>query len=405
MTHEFENMLYLFGCGALGKEPKTEYCENLSEIRNKALRQEVWDIVYSAIRKKIEEGDVKVPEDVFLRLENLFIANIASNIRRVEFSLSTVRKIMAEKINCCVLKGVSVASLYAMPETRISSDTDILINEKDEEKVCEILKDLGYTVEERAKHDHHRKAYHKTGGLFEVHVKLHSEGTREHILDGKVEYTEEYVLNENGIYTMGIDDGLMYLSAHLIKHLINDGTGIRQIMDLLLYMKKYENRIDWDRYDTLMKELKYDKLIATVKGIGVKYLGMEFSDAITEGDGFAALLDDMENGGIFGMGEAGRKQFFINYTKLRSGKNALEHSIYRVTKGENSAFRVIFPTLNTMGKHFSYVRKCSLLLPIAWIHRIIKLSLKQVGIIKEKEEILTITDRRMNLIKKLGMID
>ncbi len=405
MTRDFENMLYLFGCGALGKEPKTEYCENLSQIRTKALKQEAWDVVYAAIRGKIEKGEITVSEDVFIRLENLFMANVAANMRRVGFNLSTVKKLMAEGIRCCVLKGVTIASLYAVPETRISSDMDILIDKKDEDKVCEILKTLGYTVEERSKYDHHRKTHHKIGGLFEVHVMLHSEGTREHILDGKVEYTEEYVLNENGIYTMSVNDGLMYLSAHLIKHLINDGIGIRQIMDLLLYMKKYENEIDWDKYNELIKELKYDKLIAVVKGIGVKYLGLEFEDAMTEGDGFCDLLEDMECGGLFGMDEAERSRFFNVYTKRRSGKNALEHSVYRITKGENNAFRTIFPSLEGMKKRFSYVEKCPVLLPVAWIHRIIKLTLVHVGISKGKEEVSLINSRKMNLIEKLGMID
>ena len=405
MTQAFENMLRLFGCGALGKEPETEYCEELSQIRNKALKQEVWDVVYAAVRGKIEKGEVAVPEDVFMQLEKIFMANVATNMRRVEFNLSTVKKLMEEGIRCCVLKGVTVAALYAVPETRISSDMDILIDEKDEEKVCEILKTSGYTVEERAKYDHHRKTHHKIGGLFEVHVKLHSEGTREHILDGKVEYTEDYALNENGIYTMSVNDGLIYLSAHLIKHLINDGIGIRQVMDLLLYMKKYDNEIDWDRYNELMKELRYDKLIAAVKGIGVKYLGMEFEDAMTEGDGFCELLEDMECGGLFGMSDAENSQFFNLYTKRRSGNNALEHSIYRIIKGENNAFRMILPSLKGMKKRFSYVEKCPALLPVAWIHRIIKLSLQQLGMLKQKEGVSSINNRKMKMIEKLGMID
>lgn len=405
MTRNFENMLHLFGCGALGKEPKNEYCENLSQVRNKALKQEVWDVVYAAVRSKIEKGEVAVPEDAFMRLENLFIANVASNMRRVEFNLSTVKKLMADGIRCCVLKGIAVASLYSVPETRISSDMDILIDLKDEEKVCEILKSLGYTVEERSKHDHHRKAHHKTGGLFEVHVKLHSEGTREHILDGKVEYTEDYIMNENGIYTMGINDGLIYLSAHLIKHLINDGMGIRQVMDLLLYMKKHKNEIDWNKYDALMKELRYDKLIAVVKGIGVKYLGLEFENVITDGEGFNELLEDMECGGLFGMSDTESSQFFHLYTKRRSGNNALEHSVYRITKGENSAFRMLFPSLKGMKKRFSYVEKCPVLLPVAWIHRIVKLSLQHLGICKEKEGVMLINNRKMKMIEKLGMID
>jgi hypothetical protein len=137
----------------------------------------------------------------------------------------------------------------------------------------------------------------------------------------------------------------------------------------------------------------------------VKYLGLEFEDAITEGEGFCELLEDMECGGLFGMSDAENSQFFELYTKRRSGNNALEHSVYRITKGENNAFRMIFPSLEGMKKRFSYVKKFPVLLPVAWVHRIIKLALMQFGITKRSEGVSLINSRKMNLIEKLGMID
>ena len=404
MTQEFENMLYLFGAAATGKEIDTQRCVNLSKIRELALSQEVWDVVYSGVREKIASGEVAVPPEIYQRLEKTFVSNVALNIRRVEFNLNTLRKLQNEGIKCCVLKGITVARLYAMPEVRISSDMDILIELQDEEETTRILRDLGYECENRAKYDHHMKARHEIGGLLEVHVALHRVATNDIILDDEIRYEEEFMLLDNGIYSMSVNDALIFLSAHLIKHLINDATGMRQMMDLLLYMKEYESQIDWERYNSLMKKLGYEKLISVIKGIGVRYFGMEFDGAITSGNGMEELLEDCEIGGVFGITEKDRKQFFLFFVKNRSGHNNVQDSLYRLTKSEKSTSSMLFPTLSSMKKRFHYVEKFPILLPIGWAHRIVELILRQMGIIKEDEKKSALIQRRMKMVEKLGML-
>ncbi len=403
MTQDFKNMLYLFGCGATGKPIDVKYCENLSKIRDIALSQEVWDVVYAGIRTKIEDSSVAIPAEVYAKLEQSFISNVALNIRRIEFNLGTIRELESAGIRCCVLKGITVARLYAMPETRISSDMDVLIESQNEAEAVTILTGLGYECEERSKYDHHIKAYHKIGGLFEVHVALHSVATSDIILDDEVHYEDEFMLLEDGIYSLSVNDSLMYLSAHLIKHLINDATGIRQMMDLLLYMKAYEKQIDWTRYNSLMEKLGYDTLINVIKGIGVRFFGMEFEDAITEGHGLEELLEDCEIGGVFGVNEDERSRFYELFTQRRSGNSNIKHAMLKLTKSERSAFGMLFPSYKSMKERFVYVKKCPILLPIGWIHRIIEIVLKQMGIMKDKKENLTVNQRRMQMVEKLGM--
>lgn len=403
MTREFENMLYLFGAAATGKNIDIKNCENLSKIRELALSQGVWDVIYGAVREKLASGEVSVPPEVYVKLEKTFMSNVALNIRKVEFNMNTLRKLEENGVKCCVLKGTTVARLYSMPETRISSDMDIVIDEENEEKTAEILKSLGYACETRAKHDHHMKAYHKIGGLLEVHVALHSVPTNDILLDDEIRYKEDFILLDDGIHTLGVNDGLIYLSAHLIKHLINDATGVRQMMDLLLYMKAYEKEIEWEKYYSLMKKLGYDTLIAVVKGIGVKYFGMELDGAITEGSGMEELLEDCEIGGAFGKDEKEREQFYHLYVQKKAGNTNLGHSLYRLTRSERSVIRMLFPKFKEMKKRFRYVNKFPILLPVGWIHRIIELILKQLGIIKQKEEISTVCQRRMEMVEKLGM--
>ncbi len=404
MTQEFENMLYLFGAAATGQEVDTQRCVNLSKIRELALSQEVWDVVYSGVREKIASGEVAVPPEIYQWLEKTFVSNVALNIRRVEFNLNTLRKLQSKGIKCCVLKGITVARLYAMPEARISSDMDILIELQDEEETTRILRDLGYDCENRAKYDHHMKARHEIGGLLEVHVALHSVATNDIILDDEIRYEEEFMLLDEGIYSMSVNDSLIFLSAHLIKHLINDATGVRQMMDLLLYMKEYESQIDWERYNSLMKKLGYERLISVIKGIGVRYFGMEFDGAITSGSGMEELLEDCEIGGVFGITEKDRKQFYHIFVQRRSGNTNMKHVIFRLTKSEKSTSSLLFPTLSSMRKRFSYIEKYPILLPVGWLHRIIEILLKQMGIVKLEDKRSDVHKRRMKMVEKLGMI-
>ena len=404
MTREFENMLYLFGAAATGKEINTEYCNNLSKIRELAVSQEIWDVIYAGIRPQIESGSVRIPQEVYAELEQRLMTNVALNIRRIEFNLGTIRELEKSGIKCCVLKGITISRFYKMPETRISSDMDILIDKENESKAVEILTALGYECESRSKYDHHIKAHHKIGGLLEVHVALHSVATSDIILDDEVRYEEEFMLLEDDIYSLSVNDSLTYLSAHLIKHLINDATGIRQMMDLLLYMKAYENKINWEKYNSLMAKLGYDNLIRVIKGIGVRFFGMEFADAITEGHGLEELLEDCEIGGVFGVNEDERQQFYELFTQRRSGNGNLKHSMLKLTKSENGAFRMLFPKYKSMKERFSYVGKCPILLPVGWIHRIVEIILKQIGIVPEKKENSAVNQRRMEMVEKLGML-
>lgn len=144
-------------------------------------------------------------------------------------------------MRCCIMKGAVVAELYEQPECRISGDTDIYINPDDEDKAVEILKENGYSISERTKNDHHLKARHPIGGLFEVHVRVYSKISEDIVFGGQITYSDKYdkiTINGNEYHVMSVDDELMYLTAHYIKHLVNGGCGIRQVMDLLLYIEK-----------------------------------------------------------------------------------------------------------------------------------------------------------------------
>ena len=395
MTQDFENMLYLFGAGARGIEIKLDGKPNIESIRKLAIEQGIWTVIFPELDKICDVS----------KYQSEFFATVSSGIRRKEFTLGIIKKLEAAGIKCCLLKGAAVGGLYADPERRISSDTDILINPYDEEKLRQILTENGYTVEIRAKNDHHLKAYHKIGGLLEAHVMLHSKTTSQILFDGLEIYNEQWrKININGqeFYTLGINDGLIYLTAHYIKHLVNSGGGVRQMMDLLLYIEKNKAQIDFDRYSLLLEKLRYNKLIDIVKSIGAKYFGFDYkieNEALMN-----KILTDTEEGGIFGFSSDNRQNFYKKYCEVRTNMSKYHYILFFEMNKEQGFFDSLFPSADKLISEYGYkYAKNKILIPLAYVNRFADIIIRRIRN-KGREQKNIASEERMKLMKDLGMI-
>ena len=389
MTKSFEQLLYLFGASSLGKDVSFDEKLNIEEIRNFALQQGIWPTIYNKLYNLCDVSEYA----------NEVLSMTIKSIRQIEFTFNILRAIEENGIEFCLLKGDSVARFYNKPESRISGDADILINPKDERKLSEILSQKGYKVSPRKQNDHHFKAHHPLGGLLEVHVRLYSYVTEKIIFDGLSINNEPYMEINNGkrkYKTLGINDGLMYLTAHYIKHLVNSGGGIRQMMDLLLYIENYKREIDFDNYFNLLKKLKYEKLIRIVMSIGAKYFGFDYE--ITDEELVDRILTDTQEGGIFGHSAEKRDNFYNEYCKKRENSSR----VYMFLKKESG--HNFFPTKQSLINDYGYkYARFTLLIPIAWIHRYIDVILgtrKPEVVAKDTVEF----KERTQLMQDLGMI-
>lgn len=397
MTNHFKNMLYLFAASSRGIKAQIEGELNIEEIRRLSMEQGIWTLVYPELAKICDASKYQME----------FFSLVSKGISQKEFTLNIIKKIEEAGIPCCLLKGVTVAGLYNDPECRISGDTDILINPEDEEKLKKVLMELGYGVEDRAKNEHHLSAYHKSGGLLEAHVMLYSKVTAKIIFNDIKVYSEPWTkMNINGYdyNILGINDGLMHLTVHYISHLTNEGGGVRQMMDLLLYMEKYRDVIDFEHYYELMKELSYDKLLDVIKTVGVKYFGFGYEAKYEkEAD---RLLEDSEKGGIFGFSTDARRGFSKAYCERRTTLSKYQHMMYMSLNSESSIFDKFFPKekvlVNIYGIKYA---KHKWLLPIAWGHRAFIVAINKLVKKKNprKDESSEFKDR-MQLMRDLNMI-
>lgn len=174
------------------------------------------------------------------------------------------------------------------------------------------------------------------------------------------------------------------------------------MMDLLLYMKKYEDKIDFDKYNKLLKELKYDKLISSVKSIGTKYFGMDFD---TFSDEYAEiLLADCEKCGLFGSSSEYSTNVNNVFYKRRNVVSSFKLKLLYYFKSEHTIFKRIFPNQKTLIKMGYKYAKNKVLIPFAWIHKLFDFCLKRN---KVRNEVLNtdVHNERIETMKKLSIID
>lgn len=394
MTQEFRDMLYLIGAEVSGKEYNPDHKLNIEGILRAAAVQGVRTLVFPQLEKRCPDECAKYTP--------AFWGEIGSGIRRNAFQLKTLSELKKKGIRVCLIKGIAAAATYPHPEYRISSDTDILIDEKDEAAVLTFLKENGYSVEpRRSKNEHHTKARHPIGGLLEVHVQLYSIPTQKMILSGMELYGEEYKIesfDECEVYTLGTNDALMYLTAHYLKHLVDEGGGVRQMLDLLLYMKKYESEIDFEKYNSAMQALGYEKLIDVVKAVGAMYWGMDFPKEhrkLCE-----ELLTDSEEYGLFGHNSGGKNGFFTVYCERRGGK--MKNEAVQFFGGERSRMRRLFPKAQGLIERGYKHADNKLLYPFCCIHRLFDKSFEMIFGKKKREN--PQVEKRIDMMKELGMI-
>lgn len=395
MTEAFKDMLYLLGGGVCGYDVSAEGAD-MEQVRRKAKEQGVWQMVYKAAAKT---ADVS-------RWKSEYLLTVGRSTAKTEFTIGMIKKLEDAGIRCCLLKGAAAARFYNVPDLRISADTDILIDPRDEKRIEKLLKDNGYTVTPRSRSGHHLSARHPVGGLLEAHVRAYSDLSAEIVFNGRVKYSTDYekaVIYGKELHVMNPNDELTYLTAHYIKHLVNGGCGIRQILDILIYMDKNRANIDFDRYYTLMKELRYDKLIDIIKTIGAKYFRFDYP--IKHKELAEKLLTDIENGGTFGFLADDRANFSELYCARRKSWSKKRTTLYMWFKSENTIFEKLFPNRNGMLIRGYAYAKSPLLLPIAWAHRFYDLRFHPDKNRSGANPDLEKTEKRLEMMREFGMID
>lgn len=291
-------------------------------------------------------------------------------------SLTALFSLFEKKgIKACVIKGNAVGRFYALPECRDSADTDILIDKASEERVYEIMSEQGCQVVPRTPYSHHGTCTSSELGTVEIHVSLFFEMLNKVLfknIDESVLIKEEpvQVCEDNFSYsTLGYTDHYIFLALHMIQHFIRSGTSIRQVCDILIYAEKCGDKIDFERFDSVISTLGYTGIMNTVYTVGEIYFGFDtqklpphkkVADAIA-----LEFMNDMEQGGWIGKGREDGEELFRHYGMLKT-ENKTEYKKYLKRYQRKKIFGSLFPERKRIYAHFPFA-KFPLLLPVGWV--------------------------------------
>lgn len=285
----------------------------------------------------------------------------------------------AAGIKIIVLKGMASCWLYSTPQLRTMGDIDVLIAEKDLEFVVNLLEKQGFLLQKQHEGEY---VFLKAGNIrLEVHTslfKLKNPAFRSFFADTVFDKSMPAAQLPGG-YFLGAADNLLYMLAHMAKHLSSRGLGIRSLCDILLWLNHYTDEIDWNDFRSALAELHLNKLFDAVLYIGREVLHMPISVYPKENEkaqkNGRQLLEFMLRCGVHG----------VNYYILDAKKQIKAENNIINKSGRRARFFTerLFPSSGQLGTAYSYAKKHKVLLPVAWGHRIICTMCKTKNGLKE----------------------
>lgn len=141
------------------------------------------------------------------------------------------------------LKGAVLRELYPEGWMRTSSDVDILVQGEDFDRASSVLAAHGYEAGERGGHD---VVYKGPAGIpVELHFSLIEEGISGKIAEPLHRIWDSASPVAKGRWECRLSEGAFYYYhiAHMAKHVLHGGCGIRPFLDLLVM----RGRIRMDR--------------------------------------------------------------------------------------------------------------------------------------------------------------
>lgn len=269
------------------------------------------------------------------------------------------RELEKHRISYLPLKGIQLTGLYPSFGLREMSDIDILICSDSFDTVKEIMLSHHYRVKfyEKTNHDVYTKPPFL---IFEMHRTLFNRFSYPEIqayYDAK-----SYVNVSNGSYRlqMTVEESYIYLVAHAYIHYISAGTGLRTLLDIFLYLKRYKNELDPQAISAELKKLSIEDFERKLRELSDKFLA---PDSLSEKE--AEELDYYIISGAHGTGTVLNKNRIASFKRRKAHGTKFGYITYRLK-----------PPSQVVGRHPFFSRHPSLI-PILGVGRLVGASIKK----------------------------
>lgn len=281
-----------------------------------------------------------------------------------------------------VLKGFHYKYLYPEPELRSMGDIDLLTDRRSLAGTMKIIEGFGYIRSGDADDPKHIKFFHPQYIMIELHYSLFTEAKRRVAVGFNNEIWQSAVRFETEGLAFNIPSDvnqLIYCCVHMTNHFGKGGFGLRQLSDFNLLVRKLPDDFDWkmlfERAD-IYGILKFMQALLYVchELFDLKIPASIIDIYDNEKENIAHMIEVILESGIFGQKDV----------KTASARSLAAGMNVGGVSGKFSAVRYIFPPRASLSYAYSYAQKYGILLPVAWIHRIINNILRRDLSLRDK---------------------
>ncbi|MDA3731288.1 nucleotidyltransferase family protein [Niameybacter massiliensis] len=352
-TQSYRQLIQLLSIAIKNQEGNTVLAQpiNWEQVYKYAQAHQIEGLLYTTIQQLPYREDL--PKELLETWKkNTFITGVTQHIHIKQ--VAQILKMFNEaSIPVIILKGLILRQYYPRPEQRTMSDADLLVHAEDLNRIDELLKNAGYNV------NHATPIHIVYTGPDSLPIEIH--WTLKHntlfkkvnnIEGGLWANTLETEIEGVKTLCLGLEDQVFHLCTHMATHMVESGFGIRQIADLALIVEAHKNDIQWEVFCNQVEQWHLEKFVSAIFGVYQKLFKMEkIIDIERLGTSSIQIVDALI-------------------------ENLLEAGVYG---HENIAFiseqrylNILFPKKEHLIplEQYAYLKKSSLLLPIAWIHHL-----------------------------------
>ncbi|MDE5985570.1 MAG: nucleotidyltransferase family protein [Eubacterium sp.] len=281
-----------------------------------------------------------------------------------EKALSYLKNLLSEnEIEFILVKGAILKKLYPIKEFRTSSDIDVIVKNNDLEKLRNILNENTDCIITNDTEKEVSFSYIEQS--IEVHSTLDTDNTYfEKIFDMSEKHGYEYKISN--------EDHLLYVLCHIIKHFSAFGAGIKMFMDIDVIIRNMED-IDYNKFIKKCRQINIETFAKASLALCHSWFDTPVATEIDLNSDFK-LKELFENeiisSGNFGYSKRNAGDYYINNVINEKGKNNLSVKL-------RALVTLFFPSIDYLKNHYRYSAKCPLLLPIAWLSRLLSAVFKR----------------------------
>lgn len=257
-------------------------------------------------------------------------------VERIEQRNNWMNQILAEQnavftkhgLRAMLLKGQGLAHCYSQPRHRVCGDIDWCFRTKASYQAAnEIVSSLGIEVKYVAGYsasyrwkgceiEHHQR-------LFDLHNPFLKKYLRRLVLDKQVQNNTIEVFGTSLVVPAPILQ-ILQVNAHILKHLLSFGVGMRQLCDAARLYAVYKAALDGDFLKNIYSKTNILKWVMLLHRLLVDYIGLPKADlpfSLPEGVKAHWMMEEIWKGGDFGFyneqasGSRAKQRLWSNFKK------------------------------------------------------------------------------------------